>query len=376
MKRICAALSVLCCLSCGTRQNIIHEGKDRSEALDVTVDTVYVDVPESGGYGNFYMTDTVITFADEMTYRFYDMDLSGNIIREYFRKGRGDNEIPSMIYAYPIIGDPHGRGVIIDSGNGITLFDMKQKKILGRSQIDFKWDNRPGHGYRSPRIYNLADLSDFGMTFYMGRDSMILFQANIINRMTGSPGRVESKRYDEGAIFGRLNPETMEVESVSGSFPAIYGEKPMPHLEFFQYTANGDTIYVNHGVDSLIYVYGYPDRLLYTIGYECENIDRSYTVTREIDLGDNFRKDFSHVGINTGLMYFPEDSLLCRTYIRTTATGASGMQIYKGNDLVADFGVPDYFKLLGYSDGIFYGARFIPLEDGDSTRLVLYRLSL
>ena len=88
MKRICAALSVLCCLSCGTRQNIIHEGKDRSEALDVTVDTVYVDVPESGGYGNFYMTETVITFADEMTYRFYDMDLSGNIIREYFRKGR------------------------------------------------------------------------------------------------------------------------------------------------------------------------------------------------------------------------------------------------------------------------------------------------
>lgn len=376
MKTVYAGFVVLCCLSCGTRQNIAHEGLCLAGNTEVRVDTVYVNLTESSGYGNFYMTDTVITFADAMSCRFYDIDLSGNIVQEYFRKGRGDNEIPSMLYAYPIIGDPLKRGVIIDSGNGITFYDLKKKEILGRYQIDFNWDNRSKHKYSAPQMYNLADFTDFGMTFYMGSDSRILFQANIINRMTSSPGRVEPGRYEDGAIFGILNPETMEVESVTGSFPAIYRKKPMPHLEFFQYSASGDTVYVTHGVDSLIYVYRYPDEFLYTIGYECEDIDRDYTVTREIDSGDNFRNDFRHVGINTGLMYFQEDSLLCRTYIRTTATGASGMQIYRGNDLVADFGVPDYFKLLGYSEGIFYGARFVPLEDDDSTSLVLYRVTL
>lgn len=369
-------LLVLCCSSCGQRRNVIHEGIDMSGNKGVRIDTVYVDLEESSGYGNFYMTDTVITFADVITCRFYDMDLSGNILQEYFRKGRGDNEIPSMLYAYPIIGDTLKRGVIIDSGNGITFYDLEKKEILDRKQIDFNWGSRHRHRYSTPQLYNLADFTDFGMTFYMGEDSRIMFQANIINRETGSTGRIESRRYEDGAIFGILNPQTMEVESVTGSFPEIFRKKPMPHLEFFQYTADGDIVYVNHGVDSLIYVYRYPDQLLYTLGYECENIDRHYTVTREIDLGENFRKDFSHAGINTGLMYFPEDSLLCRTYIVTTATGASGMQIYRDNDLVADFGVPDYFKLLGYSDGILYGARFIPLEDEDSTRLVLYRLTL
>lgn len=376
MRKIFAGLVALCCLSCETHQDVVHKGLSLTGNTEVRIDTIRVSLSESSGYGNFYMTDNVITFADVMTCRFYDIDLSGNIVQEYFRKGRGDNEIPSMLYAYPIIGDPLKRGAIIDSGNGITFYDLKKKEILGRYQIDFNWDNRSKHKYSAPQMYNLADFTDFGMTFYMGSDSKILFQTNIINRMTGSPGRIESRRYEDGAIFGRLNPETMEVESVAGTFPAIYRKKPMPHLEFFQYTAYGDIVYVNHGVDSLIYVYRYPNELLYTIGYECEDIDRDYMVTREIDTGDNFRKDFGHVGINTGMMYFPEDSLLCRTYIRTTATGASGMQVYKGNDLVADFGVPDYFKLIGYLNGTFYGARFIPLEDEDSTRLVCYRVTL
>lgn len=376
MRKIFAGLVALCCLSCETHQDVFHEGLCLTGNMEVRIDTIHVSLSESSGYGNFYMTDNVITFADVMTCRFYDIDLSGNIVQEYFRKGRGDNEIPSMLYAYPIIGDPLERGAIIDSGNGITFYDLKKKEIIGRYQIDFNWDNRSKHKYSAPQMYNLADFTDFGMTFYMGSDSKILFQTNIINRMTGSPGRIESRRYEDGAIFGILNPETMEVESVAGIFPAIYRKKPMPHLEFFQYTAYGDIVYVNHGVDSLIYVYRYPNELLYTIGYECEDIDRNYTVTREIDTGDNFRKDFGHVGINTGMMYFPEDSLLCRTYIRATATGASGMQVYKGNDLVADFWVPDYFKLIGYLNGTFYGARFIPLEDEDSTRLVFYRVTL
>ena len=125
MRKIFAGLVALCCLSCETHQDVVHEGLSLTGNTEVRIDTIHVSLSESSGYGNFYMTDNVITFADVMTCRFYDIDLSGNIVQEYFRKGRGDNEIPSMLYAYPIIGDPLKRGVIIDSGNGITFYDLK-----------------------------------------------------------------------------------------------------------------------------------------------------------------------------------------------------------------------------------------------------------
>ena len=109
----------------------------------------------------------------------------------------------------------------------------------------------------------------------------------------------------------------MKVVDVFGHFPEIYKVSPTPHLEFFQYAIEGDRMYVNHTVDSLIYVYQLPDKPLYTIGYECKDIDRDYTVSRKIDNSTLFEKDLQHVGFNTGLRFIPGSDVLCRTYIKS-----------------------------------------------------------
>lgn len=114
----------------------------------------------------------------------------------------------------------------------------------------------------------------------------------------------------------------MKVVDVFGHFPEIYKVSPAPHLEFFQYAIEGDRMYVNHTVDSLIYVYQLPDKPLYTIGYECKDIDRDYTVSRKIDNSTLFEKDLQHVGFNTGLRFIPGSDVLCRTYIKSAKTGS------------------------------------------------------
>lgn len=376
MKPRLILIFALVCMSCQDTPDIIHKGEMALCDIDVKIDTISVTLDDASGWGCLYMKDSTITFADEITCRFYDMDLCGRVIGNYFRKGRGKNEIVALIDVYPILNDPLNRGIIIDNNNIVTLFDTERKEILKRGRIDFGWEPGTHNNYSSPSLYNIAEFSDLGVSFYLESDSILVFQANIVNRMTDTPGNIDSRRYDEGAIFGRLNLSTMKVESVMGHFPEIYKEKPMPHLESFQYCISGDTVYVNHAVDSLIYVYQYPDGLMYTIGYECSGIDRGYTVTQKIDQGETFDNDVEHVGLNSGLMYCKENGILCRTYIKSLESAESGMQLYKDDNLIADLEMPPYFKLLGYYDGDWYGCSLVPHETQESTSLVLYRIKI
>lgn len=366
----------LLCVSCGKKAGIIHLGENHSGHYNVEIDTMYVSAEHLSGMGNFYFKDSVITFVDAISCTFYDIDLAGQITGCYFGKGRGENEIRALMFAYPIENDPLNRGVMVDNDNIVTIFDTKNKRIDYSKKMDFGWENRPHDQYRSPSLYNISSFTDFGVSYYLDSDSVFIFPVNIVNRKTKTPDRIEDKRYEEGAIWGELNLSTMKVEGVRGRFPEIYKAQPRPHMEFFQYTCSNGLIYVNHGVDSLIYVYKYPDDLQYTIGYECSDIDRNYTSARTIDYGDTFKKDLQHVGMNTGLLFCAGNRTLCRTYIKSAATGASGMQLYKNNDLIADVEMPSYFKLLGYKDGYYYGARFIPVEDLETTSLVLYKIKL
>lgn len=127
---------------------------------------------------------------------------------------------------------------------------------------------------------------------------------------------------------------------------------------------SGDTLFVNHAVDSLIYVYKYPDQLLYTMGYEVEKVNRDYTVGYEIDM-ETFTDDIKKVGSNIGLAYVPDENLLFKTVLEGFSNGKTYLQTYKGNDLVLEAEMPPFFKFLGYENGIVYGVRMMPLETED-----------
>lgn len=377
MRRYFILIIITCfCISCHNTVKISHRGANKSQMCNISIDTIKIPLRDASGWGCFYMEDSVITFADEITCTFMDFNLNGELITSYFTKGRGKNEILALSSVSPIYNDRQRRGIIIDNNNSVTIFDRESKDILQKGQLDFGWGSLKQREYGIPGLYNIMQLSDFGLSVFMESDSVLVIPVSIINRMTKDPTMIESDRYEKGAIFGRLDLSSMKVTDVFGHFPEIYKENPMPHLESFNYIVSGDTMYVNHIVDSLIYVYEYPDRLVYTLGYECSDINRDYTVTKKISTGEIAKEDMKHAGMNSGLYYSEDTGILCRTYMRSLNTGASGMQMYKGVNLIADLEMPQYFKLLGYYDGYWYGCRIIPLENMDTTSLVLYKMHI
>ena len=109
------------------------------------------------------------------------------------------------------------------------------------------------------------------------------------------------------------------------------------------------------------------------MGYEEECFVRDYTVTDK--LGYNYRKDMETVGKHTSMKYVPETGLLLRTSLTegfTYEKGVTVLQAYKGEDLVLETSMPDYFRYLGYYNGKYYGVRHIALEDGERMYFVFY----
>lgn len=91
----------------------------------------------------------------------------------------------------------------------------------------------------------------------------------------------------------------------------------------------------------------------------------------------HFKEDDQQVGANIGLTYIKEDDLLLRTTFESFANGHVCLQAYAGSDLILESQMPDYFTLLGYSDGYYYGIRILPIEtEKGDMNFILYRFKI
>ena len=91
-KHIILSIIVIGLCSCQEQIGLPHKGTSSIEPCSVEIDTLLIPMELSSGYGNYYMKDSTITFVDAVTCVFYDFDLKGNLINQYFRKGNGKND--------------------------------------------------------------------------------------------------------------------------------------------------------------------------------------------------------------------------------------------------------------------------------------------
>jgi hypothetical protein len=366
--------------SCGdnSRENI-HLG-EKKISINISIDSIIVDVPYSSGQGNFYMEDSIITFADSYYSTFFHYDMNREeYTSKHFSRGNGPNELNKFMHAYPAYNKK--QTFILDGSMFLTSFD-EQFNIVKHGIIDFGWGETPlASDLGSPTNYGVMEMSDFGIYFTYLKDSSLIIPLKILvhrhGRGTEFEKTMSKNRYTKGKIFSKLNLKNMKIEEIFGNIPEIYKTSPMPHMEFFQYAVKNDTFYVNHCVDSLIYAYKYPDLLLYTIGYECDDVDRKYTITKLITEENLFRQDCQEGrSFNTGLKYIPQTNFLIRTYMKNLITGESGIQVYENNNLVGEFEMPPYFIFLGYHKGTYYGSRIIPIETEEKSEFVFYKFRL
>jgi hypothetical protein len=363
--------------SCHTRssENLPHKGENRTSNTSVTLkwDSTEVDLLYTGGVGNFFMQDSVITFAAHNNATIYQYDCTNfELIAEHFGLGEGPNELRRFSHATPIVND--SSVFIIDNDIIVTLYNNRYE-LDRKGRIDFKWKGLQVDAYDSPSVYNFMSHTIFGANVYKyGEDLIIPLQP--IVRSVCEDERITEKYFAESHIFGLMDIHTMEVKKVFGHYPPVYQKQLLPHFSFFSYTFDRGLFYVDFPVDSLIYVYEYPDKPLFSFGFECKEIVRSYT--RSNHFNNEIYEDFKRCGINTEIVNVPETGLLFRTYIRDMQNTTSGMQIYDHAtfDLLADVDVPFSFKLLGYHDGCFYGVTLMPRETDEQTYVMFYKLKI
>jgi hypothetical protein len=362
--------------SCYNRyDNPLHKGENKTQSQSIIIDwdSTKIDIFYTGGQGNFFMKDSIITFASHFYAKIYNYDCNSfELISSHFGLGQGPNDLLRFFHATPIINDTSF--FIINNSMDVTLYN-NQYELDRKGIINFKWKGPLIGAYNSPSVYNFMLRTDLSANIYKYGENLIIPLQPIVHYVCEGE-EVTKKHFAKSHIFGLLDVNTMEVTKVFGHYPPVYQKQLLPHFNFFSYTFENDLFYVDFPVDSLIYAYKYPDKLLYSFGFECKDIVRSYTTSTV--LSDEIYKDLRRNGLNAEIINFPEPGLLFRTYIRNMEKVTCGMQIYDNTtyDLLADIDVPFSFKLLGYYNACFYGVTMMPTETDDNTYVTFYKLKL
>lgn len=363
-------MSLLLTVACKRATVRNHIGDKLTVVTDVLYDSIIIDADSTSLSGNFVLMDSSLIFVDQRYCKIFAYSvLNGKQGKSFGGFGKGPNEMTGIMYGASI--SPADTLMwIIDSSIGVYEFSLLSGQINYLSRLDFSRDKFRKNDYSSPSVYNIMEMSDFGVTLHKMGDK-ILIPLSLINRRLDD---VEKDRYTKGKLLGSVDISSLKVDKLIGSFPNYYLENPSPYFEFFDYAVNpkDSVIYVNHAPDSLIYCYRYPDQLLYTIGFEPKGINRDYTIGYEVTEED-FKDDIQHVGVNTGMYYDSVDDLLFRTSMSDFKSGRVIMQAYQNNNLILECEMPAYFKLLGRINDRYYGVRFLPIEtDNEEVYFILY----
>lgn len=118
---------------------------------------------------------------------------------------------------------------MIDPSNIMFSYNVNDYQLKRKGMLGFGWENVDKDNYDSPSVYNIMEMSDFGINMIALNDTLALMPVSFVNRLLGE---VSVDRYQKGHILAELNLRTMKVEKVVGRLPMIYMDKPTPLFNF------------------------------------------------------------------------------------------------------------------------------------------------
>jgi hypothetical protein len=163
-------------------------------------------------------------------------------------------------------------------------------------------------------------------------------------------------------IFGRLPPTYSKNKSISTFSYLSFDLLP------------GNKLAISYPADSLIYLFDNNFNLLESFGSSGRNMDLNYhSATSLKDFRNNWHSENENRGYYRSTKFIAERNLLFRSYHKGGKETSDGLQIYKGDTLVADLDVPKGFSVEGYIAPYFYSNAFI---NDEKERISLYRFKL
>ena len=364
MKNFAVLLFLLFIISVSCKNNkvqIVDSVSNKNiKYSEVIIDTVYVEIEDSSYSGFSGVTNNSLYFFDEYFSYYYPVSIDGRVGSRRMGAGGAPFEIPIRNALEVCFADEN---TFVTMGGTLDMYILKNmgdRKMIGMIAQGKK------DSYNSSTAYTLWP------EIIMRSDGKNLFY-----NVKGNNESVAVERndyYQNARTLMKVDLNSGKMEPV-GKYSDYYvaNRNRVKHLPFvyFDVDAKG-RFYVTHQADSLIYLYNRNFDLIKRLGFQGVSMNTNYS-NPSYDLGRAYINDMREKGYYYWIKKVEEQDMMFRIYQKGSHSLNDGMQVYQGDDLVADVEVPKGFRVIGYVAPYFV-TQIICDDDGETMKF--YRFTL
>ena len=318
----------------------------------VNFDTIRIDAGNENEMtsllGSFLFLGDTLCFADREQSTLFLYDRDGRFLGTHLSYGRGPQEIQGI---YEITALPQGGYAIINDWH-LNIFDQSWG---GKQQLRIDWQND-----KTPEILLASPGPDesgiYEIEHFTGRLCPLgnyLAIAIVTDCITYNGFRSNSQAahfYENSYTLGLIDPRTGKVERMMCTHSPIYKQyRYIPNFKSILFDTDTEiTLCYSFQIDSLIYQTDFKNNTLQSFGLAGHPMNTDYRETNTFEEAtNNYKEDYKKFGSYRYLKYIPETKVLFRNFYHGEPSCGETVQAYKNQTLVAEFNVPDNFRIFG-----------------------------
>jgi len=352
-----------------------------SKKINLSIDTIFLNHPNSSFQGFFEMDNNKILFFDNLFASVGVFDINGNFISTYLGKGQGPKDcqgINSWV--------KNGNTNLIFRGFAIYKYTNEWERyktlvlntIPTISKLDL--ENNP-----KPDYIDIYEVKYFHNHHSMLDSTYVLFNIESTHpKFNGYFSNVSKEYYKNANILAKVNIKNGRWIENKGHYSDYYFTHPnIPNFANWSYDYDGNNIYLNFEADSLIYVFDKNVKPLFAFGLKGNNMNQNYIQTKNYDDAMKiFHVERERKGFYSDIKHIKDKDLTFRCYtignksiqsLEDEYNNIRRMQIYKHEKLVADIKVPKRFRIIGYDSTFIYADGIVNTVE---EKLAFYRFKI
>ena len=344
-----------------------EDNKCDLQLTSIDIEPFALDSVESSYIGYLEMKQDTLYLIDKRFCWIFRFTKDGRLIDRQLGLGEGPKEYNcGIIEGYCHLQD--GTWAFLDPGAGCNLFSNsfdRQKRL----QI-IREGSEENKSYENPHMYT----ADYGFLILRQMGSYLYYNVVAWQGMAEDFISNTNNYFRNDHILMKMNLKTGKVEQLLGGFRSHYEKK---HAVFqqvsFDINQKEECFFVSYDADSLIYCYDKDYKSLYSFGWQGQDMKvdyRTYSIETTIKERPQIRSEYSYYH---DIKYIEELGLLFRPYKKSPDSETDGLQIYRGQTLIADVAVLKGMVVLGYSAPYVYGTTGM---DGICESVDMFRFKL
>jgi len=328
----------------------------------ITWDSIVVDMSETSLVVGWHLYSDTLYILDRHMVPMKKLDLEGNYIESFLKKGRGPNELTEPFFWFTFL--PEGYAGLLSGYYLLNVYDKQNQLRVKHLLFSEILDTKEG-ALEAQRIFDKPDPESYLMYEPQTMNYEMVFLGNnlilpVVTEHYAYNGfnkyQKARKYYRDSYLFLRLDTSNLHVAGMFGHYPQVFQESNIPNFSNSNFSVKDSLMFVSFMADPNVYVYNDKFELSFTFGVAVKNIKGNYPETKSFEEAEEVfgkhRKNYGHYKHIRAVHDY-----IFRMYMNDHKEWRTQVYDAKSYDLVADFQNPNnyaYFKCLGYSNGYYY----------------------